>query len=102
MMSEAEVVRDYTRVAPCEEGVALECAVIAWPHPAMPEMRWVRVGTLEPGVTEAEVKRARLALLKDPRWFGRCRHCQAWQVKGHMHEPDVCQGCAQGELGVLY
>ena len=101
-MSAAQVIRDYTRVRPAAEGLVLECAVIVWPHPALPELRWVVARTLAAGATEEEQKKARRALLNDAQWFGRCDLCRKWQVRGHMYEPGICQGCAQGMLGVLY
>jgi len=32
----------------------------------------------------------------------RCRYCAKSYPPGHMHESDVCHGCASEHLGVLY
>jgi hypothetical protein len=31
-----------------------------------------------------------------------CRYCGRRMVPGHMHSEDVCQGCAERELGVVH
>lgn len=101
-MSKARVIREYTRVTPSAKGPVLACGVITWPHPSRPKLRWVTARRLEVGATDAEIQAARRALLDDPRWFGKCTHCKEWNAKGHMHEPGLCQGCAQDWLGVVY
>lgn len=48
---------------------------------------------------ERAVKTARSARARALR---RCRFCSERFVPGHMHSPDVCQGCAERKLGVVY
>ena len=90
------------RVTPSEKGPVLACAVITWPHPSQPKLRWVTARRLDVGATDAEIQAARRALLDDPRWFAKCTHCKEWNATGHMHEQGFCQGCAQDLLGVVY
>ena len=77
-MSSARTVRDYTRIVPSTKGPVLECAVIRWPHPHESARRWVTVQTLDAGATEAEMMKARRALLDEPKWFGKCTYCKEW------------------------
>ena len=34
--------------------------------------------------------------------FEKCIPGNKWNAKGHMHEPGMCQGCAQDLLGVVH
>ena len=34
--------------------------------------------------------------------FEKCIPSNKWNAKGHMHEPGICQGCAQDLPGVVY
>jgi hypothetical protein len=84
-------------------GVFVGWIDVAWPHPGMPEPRLrdvvhIPLGEIEDGARRA-VERARRRADKGKRT---CRYCGGRFVPGHMHSKDVCQGCAERELGVVY
>ncbi|ATC93934.1 hypothetical protein [Pseudoalteromonas tunicata] len=45
---------------------------------------------------------ARLNALKRKRYFLVCIECGFRHVVGHMHDADICQGCASNKHGVMY
>jgi formylmethanofuran dehydrogenase subunit E len=48
------------------------------------------------------VERARVAALKEPRFFRRCVRCGELNNAGHMHDREICQSCAERFFGVVY
>jgi hypothetical protein len=102
-MHEDELREEFVRLEERPDGRCdVLIQVIHWPHPHTPSAEWVLWKRLhEPGSgTEREVI-ARQAL-KDERFFGTCKECGERNPKGWMHSASLCQGCAQGNHGVVY
>ena len=97
-MTEDEILADFVRV----EGRHVMVGTISWPHPSTPEMIWEPVIELADGLASEEVASLKRSLLADRRYFDRCARCGELKPLGGMHEPGLCQGCAQQHLGVVY
>ena len=78
-----------------------EVRVVQWEgHTPWSEWRVFRSWKKEP--REESVESAKKAALREFRFFRVCKLCDKLQNSGHMHDRDVCQGCAERVLGVLY
>lgn len=84
-------------------GVLVGWIDVAWPSPSEPRPRLRDIVHLPvpvvAGELAAELHRCRRA--REAR-LGLCRSCGRRFVPGHMHENDVCQGCAVRHLGVVH
>lgn len=100
-----DLMHEFTRVVPVGRGLDavlwLEVAVLTWPLPHTPALRWESVLSLAAYASKAEVAAARAALLDDPRYFGYCRTCGQRQLQGHLQGPTFCQVCAEDRLGTV-
>jgi hypothetical protein len=84
-------------------GVFVGWVDVAWTGPHTPELQLREVVHLPPGRLELEFaeevgeaqQRGEAARLE-------CRYCGGREMPGHMHSKDVCQGCAERELGVTH
>ena len=100
-MTDDELLKEFTRVISADEGVTLECCVIAWPHPSRPESEWVVAKTLSAGATVESIANTRRALLQRRRFFRVCRLCAERKPVGWMIDKGICQSCEE-KLGVVF
>jgi hypothetical protein len=86
-----------------EAGAFVGWLDVVWSGPAEPQWQLRDVVHLPPekageGLRPAidRARARRKAMLRH------CRFCREGFTPGHMHEPDVCQGCAERRLGVTH
>lgn len=97
---ETETVDDYFRFQPADGRWVFEVARVEWPHPHEPRLIWTpfRTWTQEPSAEQ--LLAARTGAIEQ--YFRTCAHCHELCNIGHMHDQQICQGCAQDILGILY
>ena len=97
-----ELIADFMRIRLVNGATWLEVALVEWPHPHEPRLRWQQFHTW-PGVpAAAKVETVQRLALADPRFFRRCKRCGELCNRGHMHNQNTCQSCAERVLGVIH
>lgn len=99
---EEELVRDFTRVRETSASIVVEVMVVDWPSPSEPRGTWAEAATIPISSDRSEIERARTVVLRDQRYFRRCKECGERQLKGHMWATDVCMSCAESEHGIIF
>ena len=97
-MTEHYAIKNYVRAT----GPIVEVQTVSWPHPGEPESEWVEFEVLPSDPTHQQIAAAKKRAIADPRFFDRCGRCEQLLPKGYMHEPGLCQGCAEAHLGVVH
>ena len=92
---------DY-RVIESEGQWCFQVAVVIWPTPHTPELRWTTFRKWKRPPAEPQIARAQAAARINTRFFRTCSLCGELHNVGHMHGPDICQSCAEQHLGVVY
>lgn len=93
------LLRDFTRVRGETE---LDVARVVWMG-HRPLLEWEVYKTWPRPPSARQLAAARRKALADPRFFLICSMCHRRLNRGQMmHDSDVCQGCAQRHLGVVY
>lgn len=100
--NDAELLEHFTRVRDDGKNVLAEVAILEWPHPAEPKVRWVVAERFPQSAGASVVEKTREATLKDRRYFGRCIECGQRRVKGHLWTRDICMTCASENHGVVF
>lgn len=100
--NDASLIQDFMRVRETSVGTALEIAVVQWDGPACPYERWKRYRSWKNVPTSERLAAAQRKALEQSRFFRICRNCGMRHNVGHMHEKDLCQGCAERYFGVVY
>jgi hypothetical protein len=86
-----------------DSGVFVGWLDVSWPGPGTPEPLLRDVEHLPTKQAEREIEAAlERAHRQAERCRRECRYCGGRFVPGHMYSRDVCQGCAERELGVVY
>lgn len=81
---------------------------VSWNTPDSPTVQPIRVGSVVwRRIQNASAVSAVHALIEAAResrlgTFSVCSHCQRRQPPELMHDDDVCQSCAQRDLGIVY
>lgn len=101
-MTDDDLVAEYTRAEERPPGIALEVRVIHWDGPHAARSEWIPAVMLPPGASPTAIREARHSLIRDKRWFRICRECHERNPIGHMNDSRICQGCAEGNHGVVY
>ena len=97
-MTDAEILREFVRVIPHAEGVAVEAARIRW-EGHTPHTPWELVSvSIDANAADAVVEH----LSTDCRFFQRCKTCGELNPTGWMFRPTLCQGCAERTLGIVF
>jgi len=88
---------------PSPLGVFVGWVDVAWTGPHTPERQLRDVVHLPRGHVELELAQALgQAEQRGQARRRECRYCRRRKMPGHMHSKDVCQGCAERELGVTH
>lgn len=97
---EEDTVDEYLRFRQADGSWVLEVGRVEWPHPHEPCLIWTpfRTWTREPRAEQ--VLAARTAAIEQ--YFRTCVHCHELCHIGHMHDQQICQGCAEGVLGIVH
>lgn len=96
------MLRDYTRIEPGLDGYWFEVGVVGWTHPHEPGLVWKRFRFWKSAPTPERIARAGQAALATPRFFQTCGSCGELNNTGHMYRSDICQGCAERHLNVVW
>ncbi len=99
---ELQLLEDFTRVAVIDGTHRFEVATVEWPQPHEPVLRWKAFRSWKRPPTVERMGRAQRAALAATRFFRTCRTCGEHQNAGHMFGADLCQGCAERTLGVVW
>lgn len=75
---------------------------ITWNGPHNPICTWVAAHRLGRAATASEVQAAIHSVLNDARWFKICQTCGERNPNGWMLDDDLCHGCAERTLGVVF
>lgn len=93
-MTEAEIAHKYTRVVKTSLGQWVQAMVVKKPMSENPEITWKGVGRMLPVRALPEnVELARLAVLKDRRFFRHCERCNEVRPASLIVDAGVCQEC---------
>jgi hypothetical protein len=98
----ARLKREYVRFRVGRSGTTLQVVLISWPQVYRPVARWRVVRRWTHSLTSAEQQAAINAVLRDERFFRRCKHCGELMALGHMDSSGMCQGCAERLLKIVY
>lgn len=96
-----ELLDSFTRIRHEPDAIVLEIQSITW-HGHTPEGHWEEVKRLDPTTKDSEVTKQHKQLLQRRRFFRVCTICNERKINGWMHNDEICQGCAQKTLGVVY
>lgn len=98
-MTDEEIKQEFVRVSPC--GQRLEVSVISW-NGHSPTSAWVDFGPIPKDAGPVETSQAVERILVSERFFRRCQTCKTLNPVGLMHDANICQGCAERDLGIVY
>ncbi len=85
------------------KGWAFQVGVVDWGgRPHTPRLVWKTHQTWSALPDAAQLAEAKAAALSDARFFLTCQRCGEVNIEGHMHDQEICQGCAERHLGVCY
>ena len=88
---------------PTAVGIFVGWLDVEWPTTTQPVRALRGVVHVPPPAAEPKLAAAlRRAHSRLKAALRTCRYCQERFTPGHMHAADVCQGCAERELGVLH
>lgn len=79
-----------------------QVGVVGWTGPHEPTLIWKSHRRWRTTPDAERLARARASALGNPRFFRTCTRCGERTNLGHMHEPEICQACAERYLGVLH
>lgn len=101
-MKDEELLMEFVRERFYDEAIVFFVCQIRWKEPHTPVEEWVPVSVLPVMSSPVEIEKARRALLKRRRFFKVCDVCGERKPDGWMHGNELCQSCAERELGVVY
>jgi hypothetical protein len=101
-MKDEELLMEFVRKRYDDEVIVFFVCRIVWDGQHTPVKEWVPVSVLPVMSSPAEIEKAKRALLKRRRFFKVCEMCGERKPDGWMHDNEVCQSCAERELGVVY
>ena len=100
--NDTRLVHDFMRVTKGDGDSRLQLAIIEWPGPHSPELRWKDYRTWSKPPNPEQLTAARRLALQDTRFFKVCRKCGERNNASHMHDTETCQACAERHLSVIY
>jgi hypothetical protein len=101
-MTDGELIEEFMRTTLGEEGTLLEIALVTWPHPHWPELRWEPFHNWSGTPSPAEVAGVQQLALSDSRYFRECKRCDERFNTGQMYDEQTCHDCANRHFGVVY
>jgi len=99
---DTELIRDFMRLVESDEGVVMEVGVVEWDGPHTPTIRWRDFRQWRRVPNAQRLAAARQRALQDSRFFRVCQTCQECRNVGHMFNSNICQSCAERDLGVVF
>ncbi|ABA56529.1 hypothetical protein Noc_A0016 (plasmid) [Nitrosococcus oceani ATCC 19707] len=103
-MTDDELISEFTRLAERDGKTVLEVGVVTWggAHSHSPELSWKAFRQWSRPPTNERLAAAQMKALETSRFFRVCRHCKERVNAGHMLDQEICQSCAEKELGVTF
>jgi len=101
-LTERELLDSFTRIEARDDRYRFEVGIVTWSHPHEPDADWKCFRRWKTAPSPERIATAEKAALGSRRFFRRCVTCGELNNIGHMHSADVCQGCAESHLGVVY
>lgn len=93
-MTEAEIAKKYTRIVKTNLGQWVQAMVVKKPNSESPEITWKGVGRMLPVRALPEnVELARLAVLRDRRFFRVCSACGELRPVSMLGDSGACKAC---------
>lgn len=99
---DTDMVEWATRRVEVDGQTRVEVAVVLWEGPHRPRTWWTEFEAWSEDPGEETVMAARRRALDESGCFAVCRMCGERNNVGHMFEDDVCQGCAERHLHVVF
>src|SRR5690606_37437426 len=96
------LLEEFVSVDSSDEGIRLHVRTISWRGPHTPVSEWVLWKQINAEPDHADLDRLYDEILADRRYFGLCAQCRECNPFGWMHDPDLCQSCAERHHGVMY
>lgn len=85
-----------------EGGWQFQVGIVVWHDSHTPALTWKTYRRWRTPPTERRLQKARAAALVNPRFFRRCARCNERHNTGHMFGHQICNGCAEKHLGIVY
>lgn len=103
-MTDDELISEFTRLAERDGKTVLEVGVVTWggAHSHSPELSWKVFRQWSKHPANERLAAAQRKSLETPRFFRVCGHCNERVNAGHMLDQEICQSCAEKELGVTF
>lgn len=98
----SDKLKSYFQCVLVAERWEFQVGVVTWNGPHTPTIRWIAFRSWKRKPTAAQLSRAELAARAQTRFFRTCELCHEFMNAGHMHGDQICQGCAQRHLGIVY
>ena len=101
-MTDAEVVREFLRIADHGGTTMLEVCRIEWDGPHTPRAEWLPIESMPDSYSEEHLACAMARAVGDQWFLRRCTECGVLKPCGWMDDESICQGCASDHHGVVY
>ncbi|ADE17016.1 conserved hypothetical protein (plasmid) [Nitrosococcus halophilus Nc 4] len=101
-MTDDEFITEFTRLAERDGKTVLEVGVVTWNGPYHPALSWKVFRRWSKCPTNEQLAAAQMKSLETPRFFRVCGHCKERVNAGHMLGQDICQSCAEKDLGITF
>jgi hypothetical protein len=80
----------------------LQVMVVQWEGPHQPIVMWRPIRTWDAEPEPSVLNEAKREACYSDKYIRYCTRCGRYQLKGHMHNEDTCQGCAERYLGIVH
>ena len=101
-MKDSELRKEFIRVEKTRLSVQILVCKINWDGSHSPISKWVVGRKLSRKATKAEIESAIVETLGDFNYFQVCLECDKRNSIDHMHDENICQGCAETKHGVVH
>ena len=100
--TDVQLIADYMRVVESLGGYVLEVGVVGWDGPHRPCMIWKVFRKWRHAPSAQRLAAAQQKALQESRFFKICFTCHERHNVGHMFDSEICQTCAERDLGIVY
>lgn len=80
----------------------LQVKVVQWEGPHQPFVMWRPIRTWEVEPEPSVLSEAKMEAVDSGNHIRYCLRCRRYMLKGHMHNKDTCQGCAEQYMGIVH
>ena len=96
------LIKDFIRVVESNGGYFLEVGVVGWDGPHRPYIIWKVFRKWRHAPSAQRLAAAQQKALQESRFFKICFTCHERNNVGHMFDSEICQTCAEHDLGIVY